>query len=82
MPSTDTLVTIQPQTTNVTVTPEGEAKVTLAQGVEGAQGPAGPTTLFFGPTQPVVVPGTPYLWVQTGLGDGTGFTLNYHDGEE
>lgn len=75
-------VTISPQTSNVTITPAGDVRVNISQGVEGAQGPAGPQILFIQPEAPVVVPGTPYMWVQTGLGgDGQGFTVNFEDGE-
>lgn len=48
------------------------------QGPQGLQGPAGDTGVYVSPLAPPA--GTSdYLWVQTGLGDGTGFTLWFED---
>jgi len=54
-------------------------------GPEGDQGPPGSSTsitgavpLFVGANTPAFV--GPHLWMQTGLGDGTGFTLWMEDG--
>lgn len=38
------------------------------------QGPKGNETFHVGPDQPVDGT-TPYVWLQTGLGDGTGYSL-------
>ena len=55
-------------------------QTSAVQVVQGAQGPAGPSTLFIGPDAPTP-PGLPYLWIQTGLGDGSDFTIWFEDGE-
>lgn len=57
------------------------APVTESGGVitiKGPKGDPGPANLIVGPVNTLTIPG---LWVQTGLGDGTDFTIWIEDGQ-
>lgn len=53
---------------------------TLALSVSEPQGPQGSQRLAIGPEAPSYGAGESYLWVQTGLGDGSGMTFWIEDG--
>jgi len=63
-------------TTVITVTVPPPAVEVVQVKVPGIQGPS---VLSVGPTNRLT-PGIPGLWLQTGLGDGTDFTLWFEDG--
>ena len=78
---TSTPTVVEPVTQVVTKQPILVSAETLV-GPPGPTGPpgaaAGASPLFVGPTTPAFVGA--YLWMETGLGDGTGFTLWMEDG--
>jgi hypothetical protein len=49
-------------------------------GGSGGGGGGGVQQVFVQDTEPVVDAGTVFLWVQTGLGDGTDFTMYFGTG--
>lgn len=48
---------------------------------EMPSGGSGTQQVFAQASQPTVPAGTPYIWFQTGLGDGSGMTMWIEDGQ-
>lgn len=57
---------------------QGSTGASGPQGAQGVQGDPGPTSIFVQPTDPEMT--GVGIWIQTGLGDGSGFTFWFEDG--